>query len=61
MYARPGRRSGFGVSLPFEEFSKRKMLDYWEFTQHFSVVHLQHALIDLSPTVFDARDVEQDR
>jgi hypothetical protein len=37
------------------------MLHDWELTQHFCVVHLQHALVDLSPAVFDAGDVEQDR
>jgi len=36
------------------------MLDDGEFAQHFRVIHLQHALVDLSPAVFDARNVEQD-
>jgi hypothetical protein len=51
---------GFRISLPLEELSEGKMLDDWEFAQHFGVVHLQHALVDLSPAVFDARNVEQD-
>lgn len=37
------------------------MLYDWELTQHFCIVHLQHALVDLPPAVFDARDVEQNR
>lgn len=37
------------------------MLDHREFPQHFSIVHLQHALVDLPPAVFDARDVKQNR
>jgi len=61
MYAWSGRSGGFGISLPFEELPERKVLDDWEFSKHFSVVHLQHALVDLSPAVFDPRDVEQDR
>ena len=61
MHAWPCGCGGFGISLPLEELAERKMLDDWEFAQHFSVVHLQHALVDLSPTIFDARDVEQDR
>jgi len=52
---------GFEVSLPFKEFPERKMLDDWKLAQHFGIVHLQHALVDLSPAVFDARDVEQYR
>lgn len=51
----------FGVSLPFEELSKGEVLDDWELAQYFSVVHLQHALVDLSPAILDARDVEEDR
>jgi hypothetical protein len=50
-----------GISLPLEEPPEGKMLDDWEFTKHFGVVHLEHALVDLPPAVFDARDVEQNR
>jgi hypothetical protein len=60
MHAWSSGSGGFGVSLPLEELSEREMLDNWEFAQHFGVIHLQHALVDLSPAVFDARDVEQD-
>ena len=60
MHAWPCGCGGFGISLPLEELAKRKMLDDGKFAQHFGVVHLQHALVDLSPAVFDARDVEQD-
>jgi hypothetical protein len=61
MHAWSSGSGGFGVSLPLEELAEGKMLDYWEFAQHFGVIHLQHAFVDLSPAVFDARDVEQDR
>jgi hypothetical protein len=56
-----GGTGGFRISLPFEELSERKMLDDWKLAQHFGIVHLQHALVDLSPAVFDARNVEQYR
>jgi hypothetical protein len=36
------------------------MLHDREFTQHFCVVHFHHALVDLSPALFDAGDVEED-
>jgi hypothetical protein len=61
MHAWSGGRGGFRVPLPLEELAERKMLDDWEFAQHFSIVHLQHALVDLSPTIFDAGNIEQDR
>lgn len=59
MHAWARRSGGFRVSFPFEELSERKMLHDWEFPKHFSIVHLQHALVDLSPAIFDARDVEE--
>ncbi|KAI6748017.1 hypothetical protein HG531_008559 [Fusarium graminearum] len=37
------------------------LLDNRKLGQHFSVEHLDHALVDLAPTVANARDVEQDR
>jgi hypothetical protein len=55
-----GRCCGLWIPLPLEELAKGEMLHDWELAQYFSVVHLQHALIDLSPAVFDAGDVEQD-
>jgi hypothetical protein len=61
MHAWSCRCGGVRISLPLEELSEGKMLDDWEFSQHFSIVHLQHALVYLSPAVFDARNVEQDR
>lgn len=36
------------------------MLHHWELGQDLSVEHLDHALVNLSPAVPDARDVEQD-
>lgn len=36
------------------------MLNNWKFGQHFCVVHLDHALVDLRPTSFDARNIKQD-
>ena len=60
MHAWSSGSGGFGVSLPLEELSEREMLDNWEFAQHFGVIHLQHALVDLSPAIFDAGDVEED-
>lgn len=50
----------FGVSLPLKELAKWKVLHDRELAQDFRVVHLDHALVDLAPAVFDARDVEQD-
>jgi hypothetical protein len=35
------------------------MLYDWELSQHLRIVHLQHALVDLSPSILNARDVEQ--
>jgi len=61
MHAWPHGSGGFGVSLPLKELPEGKMLDDWEFAKHFGVIHLQHALVDFSPAVLDARDVEQDR
>ena len=61
MHAWPRGSGGFRVSLPLEELPEGKMLDDGEFTKHFGVVHLEHALVDLSPAVFDARDVKQNR
>lgn len=49
----------FGVSLPFEELSKWKVLHYGELAQHLRIVHFDHALVDLSPAIFDAGDVEE--
>jgi hypothetical protein len=54
-----GRRCSLWIPLPLEELAKGEMLHDWELTQHFCIVHLQHALVDLSPAVFDAGDVEQ--
>jgi hypothetical protein len=59
MYAWAVGSGGIGISLPLEEPSEREMLHNWEFSQHFGIVHLQHALVDLAPSIFDARDVEQ--
>jgi hypothetical protein len=58
MYAWAVGSGGIRISLPLEELSEWEMLHDWKFTQHFCVVHLQHALVDLSPSIFDARDVE---
>ena len=61
MHTWPCGCGGLGISFPLEELAKRKMLDDWEFAKHFGVIHLQHALVDLAPAVFDARDVEKNR
>lgn len=37
------------------------MLHDGKLGEHFSVEHLEHALVDLAPTVADPRDVEEDR
>ena len=37
------------------------MLDDGELGQHFGVKHLDHALVDLTPTVSNARNIEKDR
>ena len=60
MYAGTSRCRGLWIPLPLEELAEGKMLHDRELAQHFCVVHLQHALVDLSPAVFDAGDVEQD-
>jgi hypothetical protein len=59
MHAWAAGSGSIGISLPLEELSEWEMLHDWKFTQHFGIVHLQHALVDLSPAIFDARDVEQ--
>ena len=59
MHAWASGSGSLRVSLPFEELPKRKMLHDWELTQHFRIVHLKHALVDLSPAILDAGDVEQ--
>lgn len=35
------------------------MLNHWKLGQDLCVVHLDHPLVDLSPAIFDPRDVEQ--
>ena len=37
------------------------MLNYWKLRKDFGIEHFHHALIDLAPTVPDARNVEQHR
>lgn len=37
------------------------MLNNWKFAKDFCIVHLDHALVDFSPAVFDTGDIEQDR
>lgn len=59
MHARTGRFCRLWIPLPFEEMAKGEMLHDRELAQHFCVVHLQHALVDFSPAIFDAGDVEQ--
>jgi hypothetical protein len=59
MYAWDGGTGGIGISLPLEELPEWEMLHNRELTQHFCIVHLQHTLVDLAPSVFDARDIEQ--
>ena len=61
MHAWSCRCGGFRVSPPLEELPEGEMLNDWEFAKHFGVIHLQHALVDLAPAVFDARDVEKNR
>ena len=61
MYAGTSRCRGLWIPLPLEELAEGKMLHDRELAQHFCVVHLQHALVDLSPTIFDAGNIEQDR
>jgi len=60
MHTRTGRCRSLGIPLPLEEMAKGEMLHDREFAQYFCVVHLQHALVNLSPAIFDAGDVEQD-
>lgn len=60
MYAGTSRCRGLWIPLPLEELAEGKMLHDRELAQHFCVVHLQHALVDLSPAIFDAGDVEED-
>lgn len=33
------------------------MLYNRKLAQHFCVIHLQHALVDLAPTILDSRDI----
>ena len=60
MYTGASRCCGLRITLPFEELAKGEMLHDRKLAQHFCVVHLQHALVDLSPAIFDAGDVEKD-
>lgn len=48
------------VRFPREERTKGEVLDDRKLGQHFSVEHLDHALVDFAPAIADARDVEQD-
>jgi hypothetical protein len=52
------RSGSIRISLPLEKLSEWEMLHNWKLAQHFRIVHLQHALVDLAPSVFDTRDVE---
>jgi hypothetical protein len=60
VYTGTSRCRGLWIPLPLEELAKGEMLHDRELAQHFCVVHLQHALVDLSPTIFDAGNVEED-
>ena len=60
MYTRAGRYRSLWILLPLEEMAKGEMLHDRELAENFCVVHLQHALVDLSPAIFDAGDVEED-
>jgi hypothetical protein len=59
VHTRPGRCRSLWIPLPLEELAKGEMLHDWELAQNFCIIHFQHALVDLSPAVFDAGDVEQ--
>lgn len=36
------------------------MLNNRKFAQYFRIVHFDHTLVDFTPAIFDARNVEQD-
>jgi hypothetical protein len=48
------------IAFPCKQRSKGEVLNDGELGQHFCVVHLDHALVDLRPSRFDAGYVEQD-
>ena len=51
------RTHSFRIRFPFEQTPKREMLHDRKLAQHLRSPHLDHALIDLRPAVFDTRDV----
>lgn len=47
----------FGVCLPLEKTAEREMLYHRELAEHLGGIHLEHALVDFAPAVFDATDI----
>lgn len=56
-----GRGSGVRVRVEAEEGAEAEMLHDGELRQDFSVVHFQHALVDLAPAGANAGDVVEHR
>ena len=46
------------IALPGEEGAEGEVLDDGIFGEDFGVKHLDHALVDLAPSIPDARNVE---
>lgn len=50
----------FRILLPLEQLAEGEVLHDRKFAQDLRIVHLQHALVDLSPSILDTRHVVQD-
>jgi hypothetical protein len=55
------RQGSVRILIPREEGAKGKMLNHGELGKDLGVEHLDHAFVNLSPSVSDARYIKEDR